>query len=142
MIALCALLVFSLFYAASSSSTPEAGNHINIWIIAHSHDDTGWTKTVDQYYVEEVRWILSTATEALLTNQKRKFTYVEMAYFDRWWNEATDEVKQNVLKLLQNGQLQLNLAGWCMNDEGDSIYSSDIDQMTVGALFAMKELHS
>eukprot|EP00118_Oscarella_pearsei_P019626 m.209623 g.209623 ORF g.209623 m.209623 type:complete len:60 (+) comp39727_c0_seq59:47-226(+) len=42
MIALCALLVFSLFYAASSSSTPEAGNHINIWIIAHSHDDTGW----------------------------------------------------------------------------------------------------
>jgi hypothetical protein len=79
-------------------------------------------------------------TEALLLNPERKFSYVEMAYFYRWWNEINDEMKSKVLHIIQNGQLQLNLAGWCMNDEATTHYAGIINQMTEGALFAAEQL--
>jgi len=42
---------------------------------------------------------------------------VEIAFFERWWNEQTDEVKANVRTLVANGQLEFINGGWCMNDE-------------------------
>ena len=28
--------------------------NLTVFVLAHSHDDTGWQRTVDQYYEEEV----------------------------------------------------------------------------------------
>ncbi len=30
--------------------------------------------------------------------------------------EIDDKLKQDTIKLINNGQLQMNLGGWCMND--------------------------
>lgn len=47
-------------------------------------------QTVDEYYVSEVQWILDTAVvDSLLANPARKMTYVEISYFQRWWNEQS-----------------------------------------------------
>eukprot|EP00118_Oscarella_pearsei_P004513 m.19488 g.19488 ORF g.19488 m.19488 type:complete len:1215 (+) comp27848_c0_seq1:22-3666(+) len=139
------VFAFVLFFVSSNGETePQLpfGDQINVWIVAHTHDDTGWLETVDQYYVEKVRWILDTTTQALLNNPQRKFTYVEMAFFARWWEELPNSRRADVLKLIENGQLQINLGGWCMNDEGATTYSADINQMTVGALFAHQSLNT
>ena len=32
--------------------------NLTVFVLAHSHDDTGWQRTVDQYYEEEVSMCL------------------------------------------------------------------------------------
>eukprot|EP01084_Bolivina_argentea_P308711 533899_1 len=143
---MASLLLYMLFniitctdvYALQSTfSSPYTGDHINIHIVAHTHDDTGWVETTDEYYIKIVHWIFDTVIPNLSNNVNRKFSYVEMAFFNRWWNEQTENTQDNVRKLLQNQQLQLNLAGWCMNDEANPTMSAEIRQMTDGAMFAL-----
>jgi len=116
---------------------PYMGNHINIHMVPHTHDDTGWLMPTDEYYIEEVQWIFDTMVPVLQGNPNRKFTYVEMAYFWRWWNEQNMEMQQAVLELIDANQLQINLGGWCMNDEADPIISAIVHQMTDGAQFVL-----
>lgn len=60
----------------------------------HSHDDAGWLKTVDEYYYGtsnkqqhvSTKNILDTVLQQLALNENRKFTYVEMVYFTKWYN--------------------------------------------------------
>lgn len=163
------------------------------------HDDVGWLNTVDEYYVTQVRWILNTALTALRNNPARKFTcvlarragrsaalphrrrglsrttgrcvrsYVEQAYFQRWWEElsvrrtqpgsarvsvsrvhshtqrntvrghAQSAERNDVRRLVANGQLEFNLGGLCMNDEASPHYESEIAQMTEGMQFILRE---
>ncbi len=84
-------------------------------ISSHTHDDPGWLITADQYYVREVQWIFYTILPVLKNNPSRKFTYVEMAYMHRFWEEIDDKLKNDTINLINKGQLQLNLGGWCMN---------------------------
>ena len=44
----------------------------------------------------------------VLTNHidpNKKFIYVEMAFFNKWWNEQNENMKKAVKKLVENGQL-------------------------------------
>ena len=64
-------------------------------LIAHTHDDVGWLKTVDEYYTGSndknahacVRLILETTIDELIKDPTKKFTYVEMKVFSMWWDE-------------------------------------------------------
>lgn len=40
-----------------------------------------------------------------------------MSYLERWWRDAPDAKKEALIKLLQNGQLEIVGGGWVMNDE-------------------------
>ncbi|KAI9166079.1 hypothetical protein LWI28_025899 [Acer negundo] len=79
---------------------------LNVHLVAHSHDDVGWLKTVDQYYVGAnnsiqgacVENVLDSVVEALRRDANRKFV---------------------------NG-------GWCMHDEAATHYIDMIDQTTLG----------
>lgn len=51
-----------------------------------------------------VQYILDTMYDALMKDPKRKFIYVEIAFFYRWWNEQNDEVKNNVKILVNEGK--------------------------------------
>ena len=54
----------------------------------------GWLKTIDEYYVglnnsiqnAGVQYILDSVISSLLENKDRKFIYVEIAYFQRWFD--------------------------------------------------------
>lgn len=43
-----------------------------------------------------VESILETVVSELAQDQKRKFSYAEMAFFAKWWNTQNDTVKQMV----------------------------------------------
>eukprot|EP00127_Corallochytrium_limacisporum_P005943 Clim_evm20s215 gene=Clim_evmTU20s215 len=113
-----------------------------IWVhmVPHTHDDVGWLKTVDQYYYganqptarASVHWILDTVVEELWKDPDRRFTYVEMAFFYRWWSEQDGETRSRVAKLVREGRLEFLNAGWSMNDEASVYYQDTIDQMTLG----------
>uniref|UniRef100_A0A3P8PCL8 Lysosomal alpha-mannosidase n=1 Tax=Astatotilapia calliptera TaxID=8154 RepID=A0A3P8PCL8_ASTCA len=116
---------------------------LNVHLVPHTHDDVGWLKTVDQYYYGDrndiqhagVQYILDSVVDQLLKNQDRRFIYVEMAFFYRWWKSQSSSVQQTVKQLVNEGRLEFVNGGWCMSDEAATHYSAVIDQMTIGLRF-------
>jgi lysosomal alpha-mannosidase len=82
-----------------------------------------------------VQYILDSVIDNLQKNPDRKFIYVEIAFFTRWWNEQTEATKAIVRKLVQDGQLEFINGGWCMNDEASTHYNAIVDQMSLGLRF-------
>ncbi|CAN7940010.1 unnamed protein product, partial [Ixodes hexagonus] len=112
----------------------------NVHILAHTHLDLGWLKTVDQYYAGSknylanagVRYIFDGILPELEKDPSRRFIYVETGFFDMWWKHQSDSIKARFNKLVQSGQLEFISGGWVMNDEAGVHYSNTIDQMTYG----------
>ena len=69
---------------------------------------------------------------ALEENADRKFTYVEQAFFTRWYNEQNHKMKTRVKKLVASGQLSFANGGWCMHDEAATHYLGMMDQTKLG----------
>jgi len=120
---------------------------LQIHLVPHTHDDTGWLKTVDQYYIggnnsiqrAGVQYILDTVVDALLDNPERRFIYVEQAFFQRWWREQDSDMQTTVKGLVANGQLAFVNGGWCMHDEAASHYVAMIDQTTLGHMYLKQQ---
>jgi len=108
---------------------------LNIYLLAHTHDDPGWLRTIDEYYIYEVQYIFDSVLDSLTLNPDRKFIEVEVTFFARWWNEQSEARKAQTRRVVENGQLEFINGGWCMNDEAVPIYYSMIDQMTLGHEF-------
>ena len=80
----------------------------------------GWLKTVDQYYYGSnqgqqdaaVQYILDTVIPELDKDPSKRFVYVEIAYFWRWWNEQTDSLKKVVRNLVNQGRLEFVIGAW------------------------------
>ena len=150
------LALLFIIYAVSASETlefptlkgdiiaPELDT-ITIHISPHTHDDIGWLKTVDQYYydsdksitIQGVQYILDSVFPQLSLDPTRRFIYVEMGFFKRWWNEQDQDTKNLVQSLLKSGQFEFINGGYCMNDEADVYYEDSIDQMTFGHKFIL-----
>jgi len=122
-------------------------DRLNVHLVPHTHDDVGWLKTVDQYYygshseIQEasVQYILDTVVTSLLEDEHRRFIYVEIAFFNRWWDEQSEDRQNEVRTLVNEGRLEFILGGWCMNDEAATHYNAIIDQHTVGFRFLREE---
>lgn len=50
-----------------------------------------------------VQYIIDSVIEALDENPDRRFIYVEIAYFWRWWNEQTEEIRNKVRGFVNDG---------------------------------------
>ncbi|KAK7262969.1 hypothetical protein RJT34_30552 [Clitoria ternatea] len=116
---------------------------LNVHLVPHSHDDVGWLKTLDQYYVGSnntiqgacVQNVLDSLVLSLQKDPNRKFVFAEMAFFHRWWVEQSPETQEQVRKLVDAGQLEFVNGGWCMHDEATTHYIDMIDQTTLGHRF-------
>lgn len=107
-----------------------------------------------------VQYILDSVVDQLLKNPDRRFIYVEMAFFYRWWKQQSSAMQQTVRQLVNEGarglwcwwgfivkswgitscrllagRLEFVNGGWCMSDEATTHYSAVIDQMTMGLRF-------
>ncbi|XP_072039300.1 lysosomal alpha-mannosidase-like [Amphiura filiformis] len=121
----------------------RSSDYINVHIVPHTHDDVGWLKTVDQYFYggrndiqhAGVQYILDSVIPELQADPNKRFIYVEIAFFERWWNEQPPDVQSAVKELVAQGRLTFINGGWCMNDEASTHYNAIIDQMTLGLKF-------
>ncbi|KAL0397205.1 UNVERIFIED_CONTAM: putative alpha-mannosidase [Sesamum calycinum] len=136
-------------YMVYNTSQGIVPGKINVHLVPHTHDDVGWLKTVDQYYVGSnnsiqgacVQNVLDSLIPSLLADKNRKFVYVEQAFFQRWWRQQSEAVKKIVQMLVSSGQLELINGGWCMHDEAATHYIDMIDQTTLGHKFIKQQFN-
>ena len=76
--------------------------------------------------------ILDTVVTSLAQDPARKFTYVEQAFFQRWWRELSPARQAATKALVAGGQLNFVNGGWCMHDEAATHYVAMVDQTTLG----------
>ncbi len=50
-----------------------------------------------------IQYILDSVIIALDENSDRRFIYVEMAFFWRWWNQQTDDIRSKVKQFVNEG---------------------------------------
>ena len=112
----------------------SASKNLTVIVLPHSHDDTGW-RTVDQYYVEEVRYIYDSVVAALALNPLRKICFCRDGIFIEWWREQELTIQETVRKLFKNGQLEFINGVWCMADDASPNWDAFIDQVTFGHLY-------
>ncbi|XAR50386.1 Alpha-mannosidase [Bertholletia excelsa] len=144
----CIICVESKYmvYNTSQSIVPRK---LNVHLVPHTHDDVGWLKTIDQYYVGSnnsiqgacVQNVLDSLIPALLADKNRKFIYVEQAFFQRWWRDQSVATQNTVKQLVSSGQLELINGGMCMHDEAAPHYIDMIDQTTLGHRFIKAEFN-
>ena len=134
-VAALAVLCAAVLLTASSALT--------VHLVAHTHDDVGWLKNVDQYYVGSrndiqeaaVQHILTSVVAALKRVPERKFVYVEQAFFQRWWRQQNEATRADVRALVDKKQLEFANGAWAMHDEGGTHFIDMIDQTTLGHQF-------
>lgn len=52
-----------------------------------------------------VQYILDSVISSLLAEPTRRFIYVEMAFFSRWWHQQTNATQDVVRDLVRQGEL-------------------------------------
>ncbi|KAF4014557.1 hypothetical protein G4228_006816 [Cervus hanglu yarkandensis] len=136
-------MIFSMCGLMLKTCPKVKPDMLNVHLVPHTHDDVGWLKTVDQYFYgiyndiqpAGVQYILDSVISSLLADPTRRFIYVEIAFFSRWWHQQTNETQKVVRDLVRQGRLEFANGGWVMNDEAATHYGAIIDQMTLGLRF-------
>ncbi|KAH9502481.1 Lysosomal alpha-mannosidase, partial [Bulinus truncatus] len=111
---------------------------LNVHLIPHSHIDVGWTHTVDEFYTGAavatscVQCILQLTIRELAKNPDRRYIFIEMKYFSRYWNEINETERNFIRQLIRERRLELVGGGWVMSDAGVTMYNDIIDQHTLG----------
>ena len=125
----------------------EENKELIIHVVCHTHDDPGWLWTLDDYYMGtdhckvSVKRILDNMVVSLTNKKDRKFSYVEMSYFKKWYDSQTDKIKQTVKDFIKEGRLEIINGGWVMHDEAGTYYKHLIDNMRIGLKFLKEEFN-
>jgi alpha-mannosidase len=119
---------------------------IIVHVIPHSHDDAGWLWTFDEYFYGNntskcVKCILDGTLESLLSDPRRTFVEVEIAFFSKWYLALSEEKKNLVKNLVESGRWEFANAGWVMHDEATTYYQHFVDNMRLGLQFIQKEFN-
>ncbi|XP_046916123.2 LOW QUALITY PROTEIN: lysosomal alpha-mannosidase-like [Dermatophagoides farinae] len=120
------------------SCAPTLPGVLNVHVVCHTHMDTGWVHTFDQYYHRYIPIIYNSVIESLAQHPRRKFIVVETSFFSRWYHNQPRTVQLVVHELVNSGQLEFISGGWSMNDEATAHYSSIIDNLSLGVKWLEK----
>lgn len=69
---------------------------LKVFVVPHSHNDPGWIKTFDEYYVQQTKSILDTMLVQLRDNPDMTFIWAEISYFSKWFDNLSNDNKQEI----------------------------------------------
>ncbi|KAI6219834.1 Alpha-mann-mid domain-containing protein [Aphelenchoides fujianensis] len=115
----------------AATIAPEEGD-LNVYLVFHSHIDPGWLETFDEYYENKVERILNNAVNFLTEHPDARFIWSEMSYLHLWSQKADESMKEKLLNILHNGQLELCGGSWVMTDEATPYFWATIDNIVEG----------
>ena len=116
-----------------------------VHLVPHSHLDLGWLHTVEDYFYQQsyvngqIILIISTMILGLEDNPDRRFSMTEVKYFKMWWDLQTPIKKDQVKKLVKNGQLEFVNGGWSSHDEACPSYDMMLTNLMAGNRFLREE---
>ncbi|XP_062617760.1 alpha-mannosidase 2-like isoform X1 [Saccostrea cucullata] len=113
---------------------------LKVIVMPHSHNDAGWLRTLEEYYVYTTKNILNNMVDKLRLYPNMTFVWAEAVFLNIWWNDLEDDMKVQVRRLIKNGQLEIVSGGWVMPDEASTSYYSIIDQLMEGHQWIMENL--
>ncbi|KAI6220621.1 Alpha-mannosidase [Aphelenchoides fujianensis] len=124
----------------TATIAPEDGD-LNVYLVFHSHIDPGWLETFDEYYENKVERILNNAVNFLAEHPDARFIWSEMSYLHLWFHKTDESMKEKLLNILHNGQLELCGGAWVMTDEATPYFWATIDNIVEGQRFVREELN-
>ncbi|XP_028614068.1 epididymis-specific alpha-mannosidase isoform X3 [Grammomys surdaster] len=106
---------------------------IRAFVVPHSHMDVGWVYTVQESMRAYAANVYTTVVAELIRGERRRFIAVEQEFFRLWWDGvASEQQKQQVCQLLDEGRLEFVLGGQVMHDEAVTHLDDQILQLTEG----------
>ncbi|KAL3234711.1 hypothetical protein MRX96_003359 [Rhipicephalus microplus] len=95
---------------------------LEVIVIPHSHNDPGWLKTFEGYFLSNTAHILNNMVEFLQKHKDFSFLWAEMCFFSRWWRslENRPHLREAVRHLVHRGQLEMvtGRLGWSIDPFG------------------------
>ncbi|KAM3172097.1 hypothetical protein ACTXT7_015254 [Hymenolepis weldensis] len=124
----------------SYNSSDWDNQKLEVIILPHSHQDTGWRQTIDEYFASQSRQGLDSTVDFLGKNPSSRFIYAEISFLDMWWQTLTPSVRTLFTKLVREGQWEIATGGWVMNDEALTHYGATVSQLIEGQHWMLDNL--
>ncbi|KAL0237119.1 hypothetical protein PCE1_000516 [Barthelona sp. PCE] len=105
---------------------------IKAHLIAHTHNDPGWLRSLNEYYNSETKPILNSIVSALKKDPKRKFNWNPAVFLEKYWNDLNAHQKEEFRTLVQEKRFCIGGGGWVANDEATVDLQGIVTQYTNG----------
>jgi lysosomal alpha-mannosidase len=128
--------LYPLLWTTALSATP-----LNVHVAPHSHQDTGWGETYLQYYYgtgpygpqfRNATKVFSQVVKGLLEDPARRFSFVEQAFFQLFYESASAPMQADVRSLVTARRLVFLNGGFSMSDEAAPTYLDMLDNYATG----------
>jgi len=148
------IFIASLFFTCTLAGyidvKHDPSDVIHLHIVPIVSNPSGGLNTMDEHFssasdtfstvpvtepLADASSTLDKVIDSLNDNPNRIFTCPDTMYFQKWWGAQDDKKREQVKKLVQNGQLRFSTGAYVANDEATAHYEDIIENIILGHRF-------